>query len=118
MTFISELHSMIVIPGFKFVLSCSKVVLPRICAVYLYLVHKTLLEAVPVHWAACFVSAITHSGWLFKYIYIYIWHDTQTTQISQKQDERNIYAIMKTMCPPGYHHNGFVTTHGLGHKMW
>ena len=21
---------------------------------------------------------------------------------------------MKTMCPPGYHHNGFVTTHALG----
>ena len=27
-------------------------------------------------------------------------HDTQSTQISQKQDWRNIYAIMKTMCPP------------------
>ena len=26
----------------------------------------------------------------------------------------NIYAIMKTMCPPGYHHNGFVGTHALG----
>ena len=22
-----------------------------------------------------------------------------------------IYVIMKTMCPPGYHHNGFVATH-------
>ena len=22
---------------------------------------------------------------------------------------------MKTMCPPGYHHNGFVVTHALGH---
>ena len=22
--------------------------------------------------------------------------------------------IMKTMCPPGYHHNGFVATHALG----
>ena len=29
----------------------------------------------------------------------------------------NIYAIMKTMCPPGYHHNGFVATHALGHMM-
>ena len=27
----------------------------------------------------------------------------QSAQISQKQDERNIYVIMKTMCPPGYH---------------
>ena len=35
-------------------------------------------------------------------------HDTQSAQISQKQDERNIYVIMKTMCPPGYYHNGLV----------
>ena len=38
-------------------------------------------------------------------------HDTQSAQISHKQDERNIYVIMKTMCPPDYHHNGFVATH-------
>ena len=24
---------------------------------------------------------------------------------------------MKTMCPPGYHHNGFMATHALGHMM-
>ena len=23
----------------------------------------------------------------------------------------------KTMCPPGYHHNGFVATHALGHHV-
>ena len=23
---------------------------------------------------------------------------------------------MKTMCPPGYHHNGFVATHALGYN--
>ena len=34
-------------------------------------------------------------------------HDTHSAQISQKQDERNLYAIMKTMA---YHHNGFVAT--------
>ena len=45
-------------------------------------------------------------------------HDTQSAQISQRQDERNLYAIMKTMCPPGYHHNGFVATHALGHMMY
>ena len=27
-------------------------------------------------------------------------------------------AIMKTMCPPSYHHNGFVATHALGHMMY
>ena len=26
-----------------------------------------------------------------------------------------IYVIMKTMYPPGYHHNGFVATDALGH---
>ena len=25
---------------------------------------------------------------------------------------------MKTMCPPGYHHNGFVATHAPGHMMY
>ena len=25
---------------------------------------------------------------------------------------------MKTMCPPGYHHNCFVATHALGHMMY
>ena len=25
---------------------------------------------------------------------------------------------MKTMCPPGYHHNGFMETHALGHIMY
>ena len=44
--------------------------------------------------------------------------DTQGALKSQKQDGRNIYSVMKTMCPPGYHHNGFVATHALGHMMY
>ena len=44
-------------------------------------------------------------------------HDTQSAQISQKQDGRNIYAIMKTMYPYGYHRKGFVTTHALGNMI-
>ena len=28
-----------------------------------------------------------------------------------------IYAIVKTMWPSGYHHNGFVATHAIGHMM-
>ena len=42
-------------------------------------------------------------------------HRALSIQISQKQDRHNIYAFMKTMCPPGYHHNGFVATDALGH---
>ena len=33
-------------------------------------------------------------------------HETQSAQISQKQDDRSIYAITKPMCPPGYHLHG------------
>ena len=25
--------------------------------------------------------------------------------------------MMKTKCPPGYHHNGFMATHALGHMI-
>ena len=40
-------------------------------------------------------------------------NDTQSAQILHKQGGHNIYPIMKTMYPPGYHHNGFVATHAL-----
>ena len=43
---------------------------------------------------------------------------THSTQISLKQDESNIYTVMKTIRPPGYHHNSFVTTHGHGRMMY
>ena len=43
---------------------------------------------------------------IYIYIYIYIYICIC------------IYVIMKTMCPPGYHHNGFVATHALGHMMY
>ena len=29
-----------------------------------------------------------------------------------------LHAIIETMCPPGYYHNGFVVTHALGHMMY
>ena len=44
--------------------------------------------------------------------------DTQSAQISQKQDGRNIYAIMKTIPPIGYHYNGFVATHALWYIIY
>ena len=47
-------------------------------------------------------------------MYVLVVHNTQSAQISQKQNGRNIYVIMKTMClPPGYYHNGFMATHAL-----
>ena len=56
--------------------------------------------------------------YIYVYINVYMINDTQSAQISQKQDGRNIYAVMKTMWPPGYHHNCFVATlatRALGH---
>ena len=34
-------------------------------------------------------------------------------KVSLKQDGRNIYVIMITMCPPVYQHNGFMATHAI-----
>ena len=45
-------------------------------------------------------------------------HDTQHAQISQKQDGRNIYAIMKTVCHFGYHNNDLVATHAFGYVIY
>ena len=44
--------------------------------------------------------------------------DTRSAEISQKQDRHNIHVIMKTMCPPGYHHNSFVASHAFGHRIY
>ena len=43
--------------------------------------------------------------------------------IMSKRKKRRFYLfhfleIIKTMCPPGYHHNGFVETDALGHMMY
>ena len=48
---------------------------------------------------------------MYYIYYTSVIDDTQSAQVSQKQDGRNIYAIMKAMCPPGYHHSDFVATH-------
>ena len=39
-------------------------------------------------------------------------------KISQMRDVHNIYVITKTICPPGYHRNDPMATHGLGHMMY
>ena len=48
--------------------------------------------------------------WPFTYIY--------TEREKETERQREMYVIMKTICPPGYHHNGFVATHALGHMMY
>ena len=45
------------------------------------------------------MSYIERDVYIYIYLYIYV------------------YVIMKTMYPPGYHHNGFVATHALGHMI-
>ena len=54
----------------------------------------------------------------YRYKWSEMMHNTHSAQISQKQDGWNIFAIMKSMCPPRYHHNGFVATHALGHIVY
>ena len=51
------------------------------------------------------------------YLYIYTTH-IQSAQILQKQDGYNTYVIMKTMCSPIHHQNGFVQTKALRHMMY
>ena len=60
---------------------------------------------------------------IYIYIYIYIYIHCYTLLVPMNQNLKShrskmsviyIYAIMKTMCPPGYHHNGFVGTYALG----
>ena len=47
--------------------------------------------------------------YIYIYIYIHVYTYTYT----------NIYThIMKPMCPPAYHHNGFVVAHTLEHVMY
>ena len=41
-----------------------------------------------------------------------------TTHRVLKFDGCKIYVIIKPVYPPGYHHNGFVATHGLGHSIF
>ena len=55
-----------------------------------------------------FVSVISLCIYIYIYLYIHIYMQSCNMQ----------YAIMKTMCPSGYHHNGIVATHALGHMMY
>ena len=48
---------------------------------------------------------------LYIYIFIFIIY-------IYKYNIKTIKTIMKTMCPPGYHHNSFVATNALGHMMY
>ena len=41
-----------------------------------------------------------------------------TINENTKYTKRNIYVTMKTICPPGYNHNGFMATHAPGHMMY
>ena len=44
----------------------------------------------------------------------------QNVNIDCEKVKFNIYAYicLYIMCPPGYHHNGFVATHALGHMIY
>ena len=57
------------------------------------------------------------------YIRMYI-SDSRNTEflnLIEARDKRNIYAVMKTLCPPsmmhGYQHDGFDASHALLHEF-
>ena len=53
--------------------------------------------------------------YIYIYVYTYIYITTHRVLKSHRSKMGlSIYVIMKTMCPPGYHHNSFVATHALG----
>ena len=56
------------------------------------------------------VNTYIYSIYIHIHIHVVMIQGTHSAQILQKQDRRNIYVIMETMCPPGYHHIGFVVT--------
>ena len=60
--------------------------------IYIYITYNSTTR----HLKYSYISILIH-------IYIYIYTYTYLY----------IYIIMKTMCPPGYHHNAFVATHPL-----
>ena len=82
--------------------------------IYIYIIYIYLLY-IYIYYIYLYIIYIYYILYIYIHIYyIYKWskviHDTQSAQIPQKHDERNIYAIMKTICSPGYHHNRFVVT--------
>ena len=71
--------------------------------------------------------------YMYIYIYVYIYihtyisiiyiscHKRSTTHRELKTHRSKMgvifIQIMKTMCPSGYHRNGFVATHAHGHMI-
>ena len=48
----------------------------------------------------------------------YKWSTTHSAPMLPKQNGRNIYLIIKTKRPPGYHNNYFVAIDVLGRMMY
>ena len=91
----------------------GEVKLPAELVFYSYVVYTTYIKR-----KILYININTYILHIIYYKWSKVIHDTQSAQISQKQDGHNIYVIMKTMCPPSYQHNGFVAIHALGHMMY
>ena len=66
---------------------------------------KPIVTSFFITYLSTYIYLYIYIGKIDIYIYIHIYIYIYT------------YAIMKTMCPPVYHHNGFVAAHALGHMM-
>ena len=94
------------------------------CKIEIYMFNKSCVssQAVLSNWVSIsiiFISILNVGSMSLDIFGHSKWSTTHRVLKShKKEDKRNIYVIMKTMCPPGYHHNGFVATHALGHMMY
>ena len=87
--------------------------------IYIYIIYIHIIQIIYIIYNIIYLI-------LYIYIYIYIytqyisshkWSMTQRVLKSHRSKMSIIYVIMKTMCPPSYHHSGFVATYALGHMI-
>ena len=70
--------------------------------IYVYIIHIYIYIYIMIYIICKYIIYI-YLRIYNTHIYIYILY---------------IYVIIKTLCPPGYHHKGFMATHALGHMMY
>ena len=75
-----------------------------------------------------FQLSVCRVSLMYMYVCIYVvtsGHDWSMThrrlkshRMPEKQNERNVYVIIKAMCSPSYHHNDFMATHALEYMVY
>ena len=90
---------------------------------YFLLILRIRFELINVYKRECGIFLFgSHCLWWKPKTYVYTYdissHEWFRTHKLCKSHRGNIYAIMKTMHPPGYHHSGFEAARALTHMMY